>query len=179
MLRGAAGQFFWAKYGLRFIPRERKRKKQMKHRGRKSAAELSVIAANPTPTKRDPPSMPPDHLQEKTKEWWKSIAAHFQLEPHQYRILQSACEAWDLYQHARAELNKYGLTFTDDKGMVRARPEAAIARDARTSFLRALRELKLDVDPPLSDAERIMKNNARGGRLAPWMRDKEDNDDAS
>jgi len=79
--------------------------------------------------------------------------------------LQSACEAWDLYQHARAELATNGLTFTDAKGMIRARPEAAIARDARTSFLRALRELKLDVEPPLTEEERIMRNNARGGRL--------------
>jgi len=61
--------------------------------------------------------------------------------------------------------------------MVRARPEAAIARDARTSFLRALRELKLDVDPALSEGDRILKNNMRGGRCGalydrrPWDRD--------
>ena len=57
-------------------------------------------------------------------------------------------EAWDLYQHARAELAKHGLVYQDDKGMIRPRPEAAIARDARTAFLRALRELRLDVEPP-------------------------------
>ena len=63
-------------------------------------------------------------------------------------MLQAAAEAWDLYQHARAELAKHGLTYTDDKGMIRPRPEAAIARDARVGFLRAVRELKLDVEPP-------------------------------
>src|SRR5262245_43239205 len=51
----------FAKYGLRFIPRERMKK--MKHRGRKSAAELSVIPVHQPPPKRDAPSTPPDHLQ--------------------------------------------------------------------------------------------------------------------
>ena len=137
----------------------------MKHRGRKSAAELSVIPVHHPAPKRDAPSTPPDHLQPQTKEWWQLIAANFELEQYQYAVLQSAAEAWDLYQTARAELAKNGLTFTDAKGMIRARPEAAIARDARTSFLRALRELKLDVEPPLTEEERIMRNNARGGRL--------------
>jgi len=143
----------------------REEEKKMKHRGRKSAAELSVIPVHQPPPKRDAPSAPPDHLQPATKAWWQSITAEFQLEKYQFAVLQSAAEAWDLYRHALTELNKHGLTFTDAKGMVRARPEAAIARDARTSFLRALRELKLDVDPPLSEADRIMRNNARGGRL--------------
>lgn len=59
--------------------------------------------------------------------------------------IEAAGEAWDLYQFARAELAKH--TYEDGKGMIRPRPEAAIARDARTSFLRAVRELKLDVAP--------------------------------
>jgi P27 family predicted phage terminase small subunit len=149
----------------------------MKHRGRKSAAELSVVAVHTAPPKRNAPPIPPNHLKPATKEWWKLIAADYEPEKYQYAILQSACEAWDLYQHARAQLAKHGLTFTDEKGMVRARPEAAIARDARTSFLRALRELKLDVDPPLSEGDRILKNNMRGGRCGPlydrrpWDRD--------
>jgi P27 family predicted phage terminase small subunit len=144
----------------------REKGKKMKHRGRKSAAELSVIPVHHPPPKRDAPSTPPDHLQPATKIWWQSITAEFQLEKYQFAVLQSAAEAWDLYRHALTELNKHGLTFTDAKGMVRARPEAAIARDARTSFLRALRELRLNVDPPLSEEERTARNNLRGNSWA-------------
>jgi P27 family predicted phage terminase small subunit len=146
----------------------------MKHRGRKSAAELSVVPFKSAPPKRQAPQTPPSHLQAKTKEWWRLVAADFQLEKYQFAVLQSACEAWDLYQHARAKLATNGLTFTDNKGMIRARPEAAIARDARTSFLRALRELRLNVDPPMTEGDRILKNNMRGGRCEslyernPW-----------
>src|SRR5258705_13310070 len=139
--------------------------KTMRQRGRKSAAALSVVPIHQAPPKkRDAPQTPPSHLQAKTKEWWKLIAHEFQLEKYQYAVLQSAAESWDTYQYARTELTKHGLTFTDNKGMVRARPEAAIARDARTSFLRALRELRLNVDPPMSVGDRILKNNMRGGR---------------
>lgn len=49
---------------------------------------------------------------------------------------------------ARAALATHGLTFTDAKGMIRARPECAIERDSRVAYLRAMRELNLDVDPP-------------------------------
>ena len=82
--------------------------------------------------------------------WWASIVTDYELEQYQLHVLQAAAEAWDLYQHARAELAKHGLTYTDDRGMIRPRPEAAIARDTRTSFLRAVRELKLDIPPPKS-----------------------------
>lgn len=116
-------------------------------RGRKSAAELSVLRpVQPAP--KHEPSPPPDHLQPATKAWWTSVVTDYELEQFQFHVLQAAAEAWDLYQFARAELAKHGLTYTDDKGMIRPRPEAAIARDARTSFLRAVRELKLDVEPP-------------------------------
>jgi phage terminase small subunit len=123
-------------------------------RGRKSAAELATIrpvrrpSAYDRPTSSHEPSPPPDHLTPATKAWWTSIVTDYELEPYQLHVLQAAGEAWDLYQFARAELAKHGLTFSDAKGMVRARPEAAIARDARTSFLRAVRELKLDVPEP-------------------------------
>ena len=94
------------------------------------------------------PSPPPDHLESSTKIWWTSVVIGHELEEYQLHVLRAASEAWDLYQYARAELAKHGLTYTDDKGMIRPRPEAAIARDARTSFLRAVRELRLDVEPP-------------------------------
>ena len=126
----------------------------MGSRGRKSRAELELItpirppSAYDRPASAREPSPPPEHLQPATQAWWISIITDYEVEQYQLPILQAAAEAWDLYQYARAELAKYGLTFADDKGMIRARPEAAIARDARTSFLRAVRELKLDVEPP-------------------------------
>jgi len=69
-------------------------------------------------------------------------------------LLQAAGEAWDRYQQARTALAEHGLTFTDDKGMVRARPEAAIERDSRIAFARLIRELDLDTDGPAEPRSR-------------------------
>jgi phage terminase small subunit len=89
---------------------------------------------------------PPDHLSERTKAWWNGIVRALEL--HQLRTLQAAGEAWDLYTQAREVVAKEGLSYSDDKGRRFARPEIAIARDARVAYLRAMRDLKLDAPPP-------------------------------
>jgi phage terminase small subunit len=126
----------------------------MGKRGPKSAAELQLIgsnratiAANRVVIERDLAS-PPDHLSSAMKQWFASVISdHEQIEPHQLLTLQAACEAWDRSQQAREAL-KTGLTYSDERGMLRARPEIAIERDSRIAFVRCVRELKLDIAPP-------------------------------
>jgi phage terminase small subunit len=133
----------------------------MGRRGPKSAAEILAIAQNRRTNahrRRLNPPEPPDHLTPETQQWWASIAPS--LEPHQWRTLTAASEAWDLKETARRVLAQVGLSFVDSKGMIRARPEAAIARDSRAAFLRCLHELKLDVEPP--------KPRQNGGIGVPW-----------
>jgi hypothetical protein len=93
------------------------------------------------------PAEPPSHLAAPTREWWAGIASS--LEVHQLRIL--TCAGEDMKETAMAVLAEHGLSFEDDRGMIRARPEAAIARDSRAAFLRAVAQLKLDVPPPKSN----------------------------
>ena len=81
------------------------------------------------------------------------MATRFGIESHRYQTLQAACEAWDLSQLARRALSK-GLSYKDAKGQWRARPEVAIARDARTAYLRAVKELKIDMSPPSSPTQK-------------------------
>ncbi len=45
-------------------------------------------------------------------------------------------------------LLKKGLTYTDRFGAPKSRPEVGIARDSKIVFMRAMRELALDVLPP-------------------------------
>ena len=126
----------------------------MGRRGPKSIYELAAIPANRTATAHDQPATvdkltpPPDHLQPATKAWWTAVIAHFDLQPHQLRTLQAAAESWDRKEQAREALTVHGLVYTDGKGMVRARPEVAIERDGRVAYLRSLRELNLEVEPP-------------------------------
>jgi P27 family predicted phage terminase small subunit len=120
-------------------------------RGRKSGASLSVVGAQPAPDPArrsgDLPE-PPPHLSEATKKWWHEIVSTWALEVHQVRLLQLAGEAWDLAQKARQELARDGLTFTDERGAIKAHPCVMIERDARTAFARLLRDLALKVEPP-------------------------------
>src|SRR3954468_8975659 len=116
-------------------------------RGRKSASELSLVRLQPDPDLGSPAGSrpePPSHLSSSTKDWWRTTVRDYDLEPHHLRLLQGAAESWDRYQQARVALAKHGLTFEDDKGMVRARPEVAIERDSRIAFARLIRELDLD-----------------------------------
>ena len=124
----------------------------MGQRGPKSFAERIAIKANRAAARTDVRA-PPTHLSQEAKRWWVDVVARFGIESHRYQTLQAACEAWDLSQLARRALSK-GLSYKDAKGQWRARPEVAIARDARTAYLRAVRELKIDMSPPSSPTQK-------------------------
>ncbi len=70
----------------------------------------------------------------------------YAFQPHQLRVLQVAGEAWDRKEAARLQLAGEGLTLRDRFGTVKAHPAVAIERDARTAFIRAVRELALNDD---------------------------------
>lgn len=91
---------------------------------------------------------PPAHLSAEARSFWQGLVEEFEFEAHSLRLLQLACEAWDRSRQARAVLDAEGLTYCDRWGMPRPRPEIAVERDSRISFVRIMRELSLDVAPP-------------------------------
>ncbi|UFX45426.1 P27 family phage terminase small subunit [Bradyrhizobium sp. 41S5] len=101
-------------------------------------------ASSPAPD----PTEPPGHLSEASQAWWAAVLSEYDLQQHQLQTLQAAAEAWDRKEEARKALAEHGLTFEDDKGMIRSRPEVAIERDSRTAHVRCVRELNLHVEPP-------------------------------
>jgi phage terminase small subunit len=101
------------------------------------------------PTLKLPPAPnPPAHLQLATRKWFASVCADYALEEHHVRLLAVACEAWDRAQQARAALAEHGLTYTDRYGCPHQRPETQIERNSMVVFMRAIRELDLDVGSP-------------------------------
>jgi phage terminase small subunit len=94
-------------------------------------------------------SQAPKHLKPATRAWFDQICQEYELESQHLRILQIAAEAWDTYETARDAIAQNGMTFVNLKhGDVKPRPEVAIMQNSRIAFLRALRELNLDVAPP-------------------------------
>lgn len=102
----------------------------------------------------------PDHLKEPTQQWWGSVVAEYELEPHHVRLLTLAAEAWDRCQQARELLTEHGLTYLDRFDQPKTRPEVAIERDSRLAFARLVRELALDVEEPEAARPPVIHGNA-------------------
>jgi P27 family predicted phage terminase small subunit len=109
--------------------------------------------------------IPPAHLSAEAAHWWRAVTADYELADHHLRLLQAACEAWDVMQAARQALADHGgLTFTDAGGNIKAHPAVAMQRDARIAFARLVRELDLDAGAP-AEAPRppaLASNRRRG-----------------
>jgi len=114
-----------------------------------------------------PDSLPqaPSHLSPSARQWWEIVVRDYILAEHHLRLLQLACEAWDRAQEARAQLEDEGLTVSGAQG-IRPHPCVAIERDARLAVARLVRELDLDVEPPVPDrvGPPALFSNRRGRR---------------
>lgn len=96
------------------------------------------MAARKTPTKA-----PPKHLSAPMRAWWKQVDKAAHLEPHDWHLLQLACEAFDRAQGARKVLDKMGATYLDRFDQPKARTEIGIERDARRDFASLVRQLQI------------------------------------
>ena len=90
---------------------------------------------------------PPSGLSAATKRWWTQILLNYELGPADLRVLHACCSAWDRMTEAQRAVKKDGAYVQGRFGM-KAHPGLQVERDSRTAFLRALRELGLDAEPP-------------------------------
>ena len=104
----------------------------------------------------------PTHLDAATRKWVGEILTDFDLESQHFKILVKAAEAHDRGEEARKILKTDGIVIADRFGTKKAHPAVAIERDARVAFMRAIRELGLDVDQP--DAPRAPRTRDYGSR---------------
>lgn len=103
-------------------------------------------------------STAPAHLRPATRAWYVQICNDFQLESQHLRILQMAAEAWDSYEAARESIAENGTVFVNKKhGDIKPRPEVAIMQNSRLAFLRCMRELNLDAQPPEAPRPKPLK----------------------
>lgn len=106
------------------------------------------------PSPRDSAAAPA-HLSEEMREWWDDVVREYELDGHHLRLLQHACEAWDIAQAARVVLDEEGCTYLDRFGQPKPRPEAGVWRDGVTLFARLIRELQLDAAADSSRPPRL------------------------
>jgi len=109
---------------------------------------------------------PPQHLSLDCQLWWATVMEDYQLDEHHVRLLTMACESWDINEKAREEILLHGILVKDDRGNLRTNPAVAIAKDAKTTFARLIRELDLDIDPPSDN--RVGPPALRSNRRLPF-----------
>ncbi len=92
----------------------------------------------------------PKYLTAPTRHWSGAVAAEYVLESHHLRLLELAARSWDRAEEARVLLKKDGLTTVDRYGQLKPNPLVNVERDSQLRFARLLRELALDLEPPVS-----------------------------
>jgi phage terminase small subunit len=91
----------------------------------------------------------PRHLSPESKRLWRETTRVYELEARHLTILCVALEALDRLREAQAAIARDGLT-SEGRFGPKAHPAIAIERDSRIAFLRATRELGLDLETAAS-----------------------------
>jgi P27 family predicted phage terminase small subunit len=99
--------------------------------------------------RRPQPPRAPGHLSTESRDLWRRIVADYELERHHLAILERACEALDRLRECQAAIAREGITVEGRFGP-RPHPAAPIEAQSRIAFLRAVRELGLDLEAPIS-----------------------------
>ena len=111
-------------------------------------------------------SRAPAHLRPETARWYRSVVSEWALEDHHLKILLVACEMWDRAADAREVIQAHGSTYLDRWQQPHVRPEVKVEYDSKSIFLRAVRELDLDLTEPVPAGRRpppLRSNRPRGG----------------
>ena len=90
----------------------------------------------------------PGHLSEDSRRTWKELIENFDIsDPEGLDILRFGLEARDRATRAREEIDRQGMTMQDKWGQTKPHPLLPVERDARSSYLSALKQLGLEKDP--------------------------------
>lgn len=88
----------------------------------------------------------PKHLSAASARWFREVADDYEIEGDQVRVLQIACESFDLAQEAREALAAEGIIIEGPTGARKANPAVPILNAAADRFLKAVAMLGLRSD---------------------------------
>jgi phage terminase small subunit len=98
------------------------------------------------------PLKAPSHLSRTARKWWKHVAETYELEQHHLHLLSQAAGCLDRAEEARLAIVKDGAYFLNRHGERKPHPALQVERDSRALFARLLRELDLDIEPPVDSS---------------------------
>lgn len=92
----------------------------------------------------------PRGLSAEARTFWSTVNSEFTLDRTQLKILELCCEAIDQLRDAQCALREHGPLIAGlEGGAPRANPAAAMVRDTRAQILMCLKNLNLDIEPPV------------------------------
>jgi P27 family predicted phage terminase small subunit len=90
---------------------------------------------------------PPRGYSPEARGLWRDVVGGWVLDPAALKILDVACRALIQDREAEKLVARDGLTILDRFGQPKLHPAATVSRDAKATFLKALRQLGLDLEP--------------------------------
>ena len=90
---------------------------------------------------------PPRHLSPEAKVLWRIALDLYDLDEVARSVLAVGLEAHDRMRQAQALLKRDGLIVVDRFNQQKPNPAAIIERDSRTSYVKCLHMLGLDLEP--------------------------------
>lgn len=103
------------------------------------------LEAPPLRAVKIPPA--PAGLSAEARKLWSDVLAEFELPAHAAKVLHVACQTLDRLREAQKVIASDGIVIEGRQGP-RPHPAIAIERDSRTAYLRAMREIGLDIAEP-------------------------------
>jgi phage terminase small subunit len=118
---------------------------------------IGIDGQEPAAPRTRLPGCPRFVTTKEARKVWRSVVADYELADWQLAMLGEACAALDRAVQARIEIQSRGVTVADRYGVPKANPAVNIERDARVTFARLLRELRLgdDADDLVGDDFRV------------------------
>jgi phage terminase small subunit len=90
---------------------------------------------------------PPVGYSAEARRLWNQVLESWDLDRPALTLFDSACRALMRVREAQALLTKEGIVMKDRFAQSKAHPATAIERDAKSTLLKNLRALNLDLEP--------------------------------
>jgi len=96
--------------------------------------------------KKSPAPRPPAGLSAAAKTLWARLQTEYGIrDAAGLAVLEQAARSFERAEEARRLLDRAGCVVKDRWGQTKVHPAAAVERDARASFLAALRQLGVEI----------------------------------
>ncbi|MCL4854019.1 MAG: P27 family phage terminase small subunit [Bryobacteraceae bacterium] len=109
----------------------------------------------------------PENLSPAARRWWTRLQREYaDWTPDGLILLESALQAFDRWQQARAEIDRDGITLLDRFGQRRMNPACTVERDSRSAMVSTMRALGLDSEVPAE--AKSASDLGRAAAVARW-----------